>query len=125
MSKPMDSNLAGLDLDTARRIDVICRRFEADRREGRQSPVNDYLGEIPEEGRLALRSELDALEKELRRVNLDPTSPEATRPSKGAEATTIEPIRGILSQPTSCSIVAASRTSVTSAWPSEFRPTAI
>ena len=95
MSNPMDSNVAGLDLDTARRIDVICRRFEADWREGRQSPVNDYLGEIPEQGRLALRNKLDALEKELHRVKLDPTSPEAARPSKGAEATTIGPIRGI------------------------------
>ena len=89
MSNQTDSNLAGLDLDTARRIDMICRRFEADWREGRQSPVNDYLGEIPEEGRLALRNELAALEKELRQVNEDPTSPEATPPSNVAEAPTL------------------------------------
>ncbi len=94
MSNQTDSNLAGLDLDTARRIDMICRRFEADWREGRQSPVNDYLGEIPEEGRLALRNELAALEKELRRVNEDPTSPEATPPSNVAEAPTLALIRG-------------------------------
>ena len=29
MSKQTDSNLAGLDLDTARRIDMICRRFRS------------------------------------------------------------------------------------------------
>ena len=59
MSKQTDSNHAGLDLDTELRIDSICRRFEADWREGRESPFDDYLGEIPDEGRPALLAELE------------------------------------------------------------------
>src|SRR5271165_3825598 len=88
----MDSNLASLDLDTARRIDMICRRFEADWRQGRRWPVNDYLGEIPENARIALRNELEALEKDLRSFNEVSTCPDARPPTTVAEAPTIWPI---------------------------------
>jgi len=36
MSEKTDFNCDGLDLDMARRIDLICRRFEAEWRERRQ-----------------------------------------------------------------------------------------
>ena len=51
-------NLDGLDIDMARHIDEVYRRFETDWREGRQPRVPGYLAEIPEEGRPALRTEL-------------------------------------------------------------------
>ncbi len=51
MSEPTDFNLGGLDLDLVRRIDAVCRRFEADCRAGKSPVIADYLGEIPEEGR--------------------------------------------------------------------------
>ena len=36
MSEPTDFNLNGLDLEIARRIDAVCRRYEADVREDDQ-----------------------------------------------------------------------------------------
>ncbi len=57
---------APLEIDMARRIDAVCRRFEADWRGGRQPCVRDYLDDVPEEGRAALRAELEALDRELR-----------------------------------------------------------
>ena len=66
MSDRPSHNLDGLDIDLARRIDEVCRRFEADWREGRQPRIEDYLGDVPDEGRPALRAELEALERELR-----------------------------------------------------------
>ncbi len=59
-------NLDGLDIHLARRIDELCRRFEADWREGRQPRIEDYLADVSQEGRTALRAELEALERELR-----------------------------------------------------------
>jgi hypothetical protein len=35
MNDKPDSNLEGLDIDLVRRIDAICRQFEADWRAGR------------------------------------------------------------------------------------------
>ena len=55
------------EIDMARRIDAVCRRFEADWRDGRRARVDDYLGDVPDEGRAALLAELEALERELRR----------------------------------------------------------
>jgi hypothetical protein len=55
-------DLDGLALDLARRIDAVCRRFEADWRGGRSPHVDDYLADVPEQGRPALRAELIALE---------------------------------------------------------------
>jgi serine/threonine-protein kinase len=83
MSEPTDFNLNGLELDLARRIDAVCRRFEADYRAGKSPVIADYLGEIPEAGRAALRSELISLEQEMRRS--DETS---ARPDSGLFADT-------------------------------------
>jgi eukaryotic-like serine/threonine-protein kinase len=56
---------AGSDIDRARRIEAICRRFEADWREGRRPRIEDYGEDLPEHGRRLLRAELEALEREL------------------------------------------------------------
>ena len=53
MSDRPSHNLGGLDIDLARRIDEVCRRFEADWREGRQPRIEDYLADVPDEGRPA------------------------------------------------------------------------
>ena len=88
MREPASYSLGDLDLDLVRRIDAVCRRFEADYRAGKSPVIADYLGEIPEVGRSALRSELIGLEQELRRS--DETS---ARPDSGpiADAPTIAP----------------------------------
>jgi serine/threonine-protein kinase len=102
MSDRPSHNLDGLDIDLARRIDEICRRFEADWRDGRQPHIEDYLGEVPEKGRPALRAELEALECELRPSEETvarpaagpPTAPKpqaAPDPSTVAEAPTVAP----------------------------------
>ena len=69
MSEPTDFHLGGLDLDLVRRIDAVCRRFEADWRAGNGPAIGDYLGEVPEQGRPALEAELIALERELRQAD--------------------------------------------------------
>jgi hypothetical protein len=102
MSEQPDDNVEGLDLALGRQIDAVCRRFEADFRDGRQPRAEDYLVEISEEGRPALRSELSALERELRCSDATVARPEASRPAASepraasnpftiAEATTIAP----------------------------------
>src|SRR5271165_7474016 len=102
MSVRLSHNLDGLNIDLARRIDEVCRRFEADWREGRRPRLDDYLGEVPDEGRAGLRAELEALERELRPSEETvarpeagpPTVPEppaAPNPSTIAEAATIAP----------------------------------
>ena len=78
-----DPSFDDLDLDLARRIDVICRRFEADWREGRQPCIEQYMDELPEEGQPALRAEMEALERELRQ------SEEAAASGSDSEAPTI------------------------------------
>ena len=88
MNERPGDNPGGLDIDLARRIDAICRRFEADRRAGKSGAIGDYLAEVAEEGRLALRIELEALERELRGAD------ETVAPPQGgsvAEAPTIAP----------------------------------
>ncbi len=87
-------NLGGLDIDLARRIDAVCRRFEADWRAGRQPLIEDYMGDVPDEGRPALRAELDALERELRPsdetvVRPEPGAPTVTEPQAAPNASTI------------------------------------
>jgi len=62
--RPRD-NFAGLDIDMARQIDVVCRRFEAEWRAGCQPHVEDYLLDVSDEGRPALGAELEGLEREL------------------------------------------------------------
>ena len=86
MSDRPSSNLGGLELDLSREIDAVCRRFEAAWREGRQPRIDDYLVDVLDEGRPALRAELSALERELRQS-------EETRPRPEAgSATTPEPL---------------------------------
>jgi len=59
-------NLDGLDINLARRIDEVCRQFEADWRKGRQPRIEDYLGDVPDKGQPAFWAEMEALERELR-----------------------------------------------------------
>ena len=102
MSERPSENLGGREIDLARRIDEVCRRFEVELREGRQPRIEDYLVDISDEGRPALRAELEALESELRPADetfarpesSHPTAPEpqtAQNPSTIAEAPTIAP----------------------------------
>jgi hypothetical protein len=82
MSELTDFNLDGLDLQMARRIDDVCRRFEADWRQGRQPRIDDYLVEALDEERPALRAELEALDRELQHPNEATVSPEAGPPTE-------------------------------------------
>src|SRR5208283_5068130 len=82
--RPSD-NLDGLDIDMARRIDEVCRRFEADCRKGRRPRIEDYLVYVSLEGRPALRAELEALERELRQSEETAARPEAV-PATAADA---------------------------------------
>jgi serine/threonine protein kinase len=96
MCERPSQNLDGLDNDMARRIDVICRRFEADWRHGCRAPVDDYLGGVSKEGRGALRAALLSLEHELGSSD-EPDSRAAVgiaiapHSSSRAEASTIVP----------------------------------
>jgi serine/threonine-protein kinase len=100
MSDRPSDNLGGLETDLTRRIDITCRWFEADWRAGRQPRVEDYLAEFPAEGRAALRTELEALERELHHSEEtmahlaagSGTEPQPRAESPGiAEAATIAP----------------------------------
>ena len=75
------------NLDLVRRIEAVCRRFEADWRAGMRPAVDDYLGEVAQEARPALRAELADLELEL----LQPEEVAATPPATIADAPTIPP----------------------------------
>ena len=55
-----------MDVDLARRIDAVCRQFEKDWREGQHPSIEDYLSDVPENGRAILLAELSALDRELR-----------------------------------------------------------
>jgi WD40 repeat protein len=102
MSDQPSHNFGSVDIDVARRIDEICRRFEAHVREGRRPRIDDYLVDVPGEGRPALRAELEALERELRHSEETVARPgagtpaaaepqTAPNPSAIAEAPTIAP----------------------------------
>ena len=41
MSNRTSHNLSGLDIELARRIEQVCRQFEADSREGRRPRIED------------------------------------------------------------------------------------
>ena len=68
MSHRTSDNLGGLDIDLARRIDEVCRRFEADWRAGHQPRVDEYFGEFTGDARAALAAELEALQSELQQA---------------------------------------------------------
>ena len=76
MNELPSHNLGGLDIDLARRIDDVCRRFEADLRQGRQPGIEDYMVDVQDERLLALRAKLEALERELRQS--EEASPETS-----------------------------------------------
>ncbi len=95
MDKQPRRDLDSLDPDVVRRIDVICRRFEIDWRERGQPRIDDYLGDVPEEGRAALRTELEALLRELRLfegTEADPAADLGPPLSTISEALTIAPV---------------------------------
>ena len=56
MSDRPSQNLDGLDFDLARRIDAVCRRFEADWREGRHPRIEDFVVDISQEFRRMIRT---------------------------------------------------------------------
>ena len=68
MSHRTSDNLGRLDIDLARRIDEICRRFEADWRAGQQPRVEEYFGEFTGDARAALATELEAMQSELQQA---------------------------------------------------------
>jgi eukaryotic-like serine/threonine-protein kinase len=68
MNQPTDAGFDDLDIEIERRIDAICRVFEAHWRAGKRPPIEDYLADIAEEAHAALREELTALESELRQA---------------------------------------------------------
>jgi hypothetical protein len=96
MSDRPSHNLGGLDIGMARRIDQVCRRFEADWRAGRRPRIEDYVVDVSHEGRPALRAELEALEGELR-----PSEETLARPAAGpptAPEPPTAPLRGRVSK---------------------------
>src|ERR1700728_361187 len=58
MNEPTGPRFDDLAPALARRLDAICRRCEADRRADRRPSIDDYLADVPDEGRSALRAEL-------------------------------------------------------------------
>jgi WD40 repeat protein/tRNA A-37 threonylcarbamoyl transferase component Bud32 len=61
---PTDPDLR--DAELARRVDAVCRRFEADWKQDQRPPIEPLLDELAAPGRPALLVELIALERELR-----------------------------------------------------------
>jgi hypothetical protein len=97
MSDGPSNNLGGLEIELAREIDVICRRFEADWRDGRSPAIDDYLGQVSTEGRAALRAELEAVQRELRtseETDADPGVREGRPQSTFTEAPAGAPLIG-------------------------------
>jgi hypothetical protein len=90
MSERPSDSLGGPDTDLARRIDVICRRFEADWRAGKKPVIDAYLAELPEAVRMVLLAELVALERELRETGATRPRP-AARPSASAGSPSVGP----------------------------------
>src|SRR5271165_6780868 len=89
LNEPEPLDASQLDSDLMRQIDAVCRRFEADWRAGARHPLDAYLADVPDEARAASRTELEALERELR-----PSEETAARAesSPAAEAPTIAPV---------------------------------
>ena len=103
MSDRASHNLGGLEIDLARHIDEVCRRFEADWREGRQPRMENYLDGVSQEGQLALRAELEALERELGladgAIALSGSGPIAEAPTIAPASPPTAPVPGLASPP--------------------------
>jgi hypothetical protein len=56
VNEPKPLSASQLEVELMQQIDAVCRRFEADWRAGAQNPLDDYLADIPDEGRAALRA---------------------------------------------------------------------
>ena len=104
MNEPEPLDASQLDIDLMRQIDAICRRFEADWRAGARRPLDNYLADVPDETRAALRAELEALERELRqseetgaRQQSPALSGPRRRPSRRANPPT-SPVPGVARQ---------------------------
>ncbi len=91
MSDQPSRNRDGLDIEMARRIDEVCRRFEADWRQGHQPHTEGYLLDVSHEGQPALRAELEALERELRKSEDTVARPEAGPPAAPEPQTALHP----------------------------------
>jgi hypothetical protein len=61
MNEPTDPRFDDVDIELERRMDLICRRFEADWRAGKRPQIDDYLADdrsgAPDAARAALRAE--------------------------------------------------------------------
>ena len=90
-SEQPSGNFNGLDVELIRAIDAVCRRFEADWRAGERPLIDDYLADVPEQIRSALRGELEALDHELRPSDETGVRSGAVQSSSIAEAPTIAP----------------------------------
>jgi len=87
MSGPEPFEPRRLRLEQVTDLDQACDAFEAAWRAGHQPRLEDFLGEVPEDGRSALLVELIAIELELRRTSGErPTPEDYTRRFPGREA---------------------------------------
>ena len=102
MSEQSDSGIGGPDLQHARLIDAVCRSFEADWRAGKQPRVSDYLTEVPQAARTILRSELEALECELRQLDEEPRSSHRCLRPQGQHPSLRPPSQTCWSQTRNC-----------------------
>src|SRR5262245_35639122 len=76
MREQASHNPGDLDLDLIRRIEAVCRQFEVDYRADKSPAIGDYLSDVRQEGRAALRAELEALAHELRQEDETIARPE-------------------------------------------------
>ncbi len=83
--------MGGLDIDLVRRIDEICRRFEADWRAGQQPRVEEYLGGFTGHARAPLAAELEALRSELQQAAGQAGIGDAPTSAPGSLPTLAEP----------------------------------
>jgi WD40 repeat protein len=88
LSEPEPPGASQIDVGLMRQVDAVCRRFEADWRAGARPAVDSYLPEAPDEARPALRTELEALERELRHSG---ETVARGKPSSASEAPTGAP----------------------------------
>ena len=72
MSEPEPPGASKIDVEMMRQIDAVCRRFEAEYRAGNSPVIADYLGEVREAGRSALKSELIAMLRVTGNINAGP-----------------------------------------------------